>query len=349
MRSKSLVFIFIALFALAGCVGGPFEQLPTLTETSSPTSTPTLTVTPTLTHTPLPPVGVLLVPSGAEPNLSTEIQSRLSQWIPEIGYRFQVRPSLNEGDLEIDDFQLVIALPPNPEIGSLILNHPEINFLTIGIQGLEPSPNLSTLGTDGDRLDYQGFIAGYMAAMITPDWRVGVIGYSESEDTIAARQAFFTGVKFYCGLCRPSYPPYYEYPLFFELDSDADSIAWRSAADFMIHREVNTVYVVPGAGDDDMLRYIASAEVNIIAGEEPLPELSEYWVASLRFDLLETFIKYWPEFVSGVRSDTVSTPLYINNVNPELLSPGKQRLVEATLEDVMAGFIDLGVSIQEGP
>jgi hypothetical protein len=306
-------------------------------------------LTPTPTLTPLPPVGALWVPTNADPQLATEIQSKLSLWIPEIGFRFQVRPSLDEGILERDDFKLVVALPPNPELDSLARNHPEIQFLAVGIQGLEPAPNLSTIGAGGERLDLQGFVAGYMAAMITPDWRVGVIGSSDSTQSVAARQAFYTGVKFYCGLCRSSYPPFYEYPLYFELGADADTVAWRTAADYMIQRSVSTVYVVPGAGDDPMLQYLASAGVNIIGGEPPLPELSGQWVASLRFDLLEGFIETWPLFVANPGNEAVPIPLQLKDINSDLLSPGKQRLVQATLEDALDGYIDLGVSIQDTP
>ena len=349
MKFQVMVWVVILCVILAGCSGEIPGISPTQSRTPTPTGTPTPTTTPTLTPTPLPPVGVLWSPPDADPQLAAEVQSLLSEWIPEIGYRFQIRPSLSESDLERDDFDLVVALPPNLEVGALVANHPEIHFLAVGIQGLEPAPNLSTIGADGDRLDHQGFIAGYLAAMITPDWRVGVIGYSDSEATVAARQAFYTGVKFYCGLCRPSYSPFYEYPLYFELDAEADTIAWRTAADYMIQRAVETVYVVPGAGDNEMLRHLASAGVNIIAGEPPPPNLGGNWVASLRFDLLESFIDFWPEYVVGSDSGAVTIPLQISDVNSDLFSPGKQRLVQAILEDVLAGYIDLGVPVQEVP
>jgi hypothetical protein len=341
---KFILYVLILSLIIVGCGGNNLGVSSTQTQIPTPTDTPTPTVTPTLTSTPLPPVGVLLAPPNADPQLAAEVQSRLSQWILEIGYRFQVLPKLSENDLERDKFRLVVALHPNPEIGTLIANHPEIQFLTIGIEGLAPGSNLSTIGSDGDRLDQQGFIAGYLAAMITPDWRVGVIGYSDSEDTLAARQAFYTGVKFYCGLCRPSYSPFYEYPLYFELGSNADTIAWRTSADFMIQRAVETVYVVPGAGDKEMLRYLANSGVKIIAGEPPLPDLSDKWVASLRYDLLDSFIDFWPLYTTDFGNNSFSVPLQIVDVNPDLLSPGKQRLLQATLDDVLNGYIDLGIS-----
>jgi hypothetical protein len=294
-------------------------------------------------------VGVLLAPAEAPQSLSEEVQSFLSDWIPDLGYRFQVRPGLVNSDFQRDDLRLVVALPPNGDVARLARDHPETKFFTLGIQGVEPAPNLTALGAEGYRLDQQGFVAGYMAAMITPDWRIGVIGFSGSDDTLAARQAFFTGATYYCGLCRPSYPPWYEYPLYFELGPDADTVAWRTAADYMIQRVVETVYVVPGAGDDAMLRHLAENEIQIIAGSPPPPGIEAQWVASLAFDLLGTFVEVWPDFVSGEAEGIVPIPMKITHINPDLLSPGKERLVNLVMKDVLEGYIDLGVDLEITP
>ena len=40
----------------------------------------------------------------------------------------------------------------------------------------------------------------------------------------------------------------------------------------------------------------------------------------------------------------LSTPLFLTDINPDLLSEGKQRLVEEVLSDLQAGFIDPDVS-----
>jgi len=340
-------YLFIIAIVIAVILGGCGGELPDFEPSSAPTLTLTSTTPPTATliptATPLLPVGVFLSPSGASPRFAAEIQSLLAEWIHVLGYRFQVRPTLNDDDFNHDEIRLVVAIPPFPEISSLVALHPDTQFLAVGIPDLGPARNLTTIGSDGNRLDQQGFIAGYIAAMITPDWRVGVIGFSDSPDTIAARQAFFTGVKYYCGLCRPSYPPWYDYPLYFELGLDADTIAWRTAADYMIQRVVETVYIVPGAGDEAMLRYLAENGVNIIAGIAPLPDIQTNWIASLEFDLMETFIETWSAFVSGSAEQAVTIPMQITNINPELLTPGKQRLANQVMEDVLAGYIDLGV------
>ena len=347
MMLKKWVCILGIAFTIVILLVGCGDEIPVFSPTSTPTptvtSTPTPAATQTPTTTPLPPVGVFLVPSEASPELAEEMQSLLSEWIPALGYRFQVRPGLTVSDFTREDIRLVVAIPPNPDIATLVNSQPGTQFLTVGILGLETDSNLTTVGADGDRLDHQGFLAGYISAMITPDWRVGVIGRSDSADTIAARQAFFTGVKYYCGLCLPSYPPWYEYPLYFELGAEADTISWRTAADYMIQRYVETVYVVPGAGDEAMLRHLSDNGINIIAGRIPVPGIEAQWVASLEFNLMETFTDTWPAFASTSAGPAITIPLIISHINPELFSPGRQRLANQVLVDVLAGYIDLGV------
>ena len=346
-KHKIIVLLIISTIFLTGCNGAISGLAPTQTITPAPTNTPTPTSTSTPTVTPLPPVGLLLAPPESDSELAEEMQTLLSEWIPALGYRFQVRPALNLDDLDRDEFKLIVVLPPASDLGALVAAAPEARFLAIDIRGLEPAPNLSVIGPDGNRLDHQGFIAGYMAALITPDWRTGVIGVADSSAAVEARQAFVTGVEFFCGLCLPTYPPYFEYPLYFELNTGADTVEWRAAADFMIHRSVETVYVVPGAGDDAMLRHLAQSGVNIIGGVSPLNDIGDQWVASLRFDSFQAFQNFWPDFAAGVDGQSITVPLTISDVNPELLSPGRQGAVEEILVDVLAGFVDLGIETPE--
>jgi hypothetical protein len=44
----------------------------------------------------------------------------------------------------------------------------------------------------------------------------------------------------------------------------------------------------------------------------------------------------------------VTLSVGLGNVNPDLVSPGRQQLVEAMLADLRVGFIDTGVDPQTG-
>ena len=186
-RFTCFTLLSVLLILLAGCSDGIPGFEPTPTSTATPTSTPTPTATPTLTPTPLPPVGVLLVPEGADPQLAGQMQAFLSERIPQMGMRFQVRPSLSSDDFGRDDFQWIIALPPYDDLGALAASVPDARFLAVGFDGLEPAANLTVIAMPEDWFVQQAFMAGYIGMVITPDWRAGMIRVNTPEGELAAR------------------------------------------------------------------------------------------------------------------------------------------------------------------
>lgn len=345
-----LVVTFLIFVMATGCAGAPSIPglVPSLTFTPALTETPVPSVTPTPTQTQLPPVGVLIVPPQADPRLAADLQQVLGEQIPAAGLRFQVRPSLSLNDLDRDRFRWIIALAGTENLEALIEAAPEADFLAIGVEGMQPASNLTTIGGEVLRYDQQGFIAGYIAALITPDWRVGMLGLAGLPEGETAWQGFITGVRYYCGLCLQTYPPFYEYPLYVGLPSGSTPDEWQSAANTLINQSVETVYVMPGVADESLFRHLAQSGMNILAGRTPpeQPLIQEHWVASLRSDPFEAFVNYWPDFMAGEVGLSLPVPLTITDVNASLLSPGRERMAAEVLVDVMDGYVD---PVQEVP
>ena len=74
----------------------------------------------------------------------------------------QVVSELASSDIS-PEVQLVVVLPPDsgpdPGIRALASAVPDIQFLALGIPGLEPGSNLSVIGARGENFDQQGFLA----------------------------------------------------------------------------------------------------------------------------------------------------------------------------------------------
>ncbi len=347
LRRASILFLFSLL--LVACDFTP-ERSPspgmTGASDSAPTETITSTVTPTsaapLSPTSLPPLAVLVKP--AETNLSQvdELESMLSDLTKTEGLRFQVRQTLQVQDLN-SQIRYVLALPPDPGLVSLASSAPEVQFLGIGIPGLEPRDNLSVISPQGADADEIGFLAGYIAAVVTPEWRVGILSTSDAPADIATRNGFLNGVVYFCGLCRQTYPPYYDYPLYVELPAGSSQAEWQAATDTLRDRFVKTVFVTPSASDQALLEYLAQSEINIIANGEPPNTIQDHWVASIQIDYLQAVREVWPELVTGNGNQKLQVTFQINNVNPNLFSPGRQKLVEEFLNDLQNGYVDTGV------
>jgi hypothetical protein len=56
-------------------------------------------------------------------------------------------------------------------------------------------------------------------------------------------------------------------------------------------------------------------------------------------DVIKAIQNAWPGLISGQGGVTVQSPLGLADIDPNLLSEGKQRLVEQTLNDLQSGRI----------
>jgi hypothetical protein len=265
------------------------------------------------------------------------------------GLRWQVRQQLSTDDL-LPELRLVVVVPPDPGLTKLVVAAPDTQFLALGISGLETASNLTVIGAEGNRPDQQGFIAGVIAAMLSDDWRVGVISLSDTVDGRAARTGFLNGVVYFCGLCRPAHPPFYEYPLYIELPSTATTVEWQEAANYMVDHNALTVYVYPQAGDESMLSILAAAKVNIISGGEPPQSALSSWVVSLTTDPMPLIQSQVKGLLNGSNTggQSLVVPIQFTHINPALFTPGKQRLAGQILSDLQAGFIDTSVDLATG-
>ena len=342
MNRKKLIYWFILFVLLInGCnlrggSGTPGDQ------TLAPEIIPP-TETPADTPTPLAPVGAFITPAESDPDLVGILSPLVSNYIRDLDLRYQVLPTLSAEDFLADDFAIVVALPPFPGLDALAQASPETKFLAVGFNELEPLENLSILRSGGGAYDIQGFIAGYIAAMITTDWRVGVLSIQESDQALAAREGFQVGVKYYCGLCNPKYAPTgvnYIYPKYIDLPVDATDIEIEANVNFLVDRVVNTYYIVPQLGNEKIYRMLVGYQKKIIGpGSDFRDEYRDYWVASLEYDLPAALEEFWSEFLATETGIVGTPPLLLTDVNPDLLSPGKVMKVEKIIEDLSAGYI----------
>lgn len=350
LRQISLiVLVFLLHYALSACgLASPASPTPTvvaLTATLPPTETPA----PTLTLTPQAPLAVLLAPPDADVNRVAPLQSTLAELAQQAGLRFEVRPALSTTELE--DVRVVVALPPEDELASLVAAAPETQFLALDIPDIKPAPNLTVIVTQPGGSDQVGFLAGYLAAAITDDWRVGILSEEGTITGKAASLGFRNGMTFFCGLCLPFYPPFPNtgYPIVVNLPASAGPQDWQAAIASLKTWQVETVFVHPAVAGDQLLADLAEAEINLIITGPPSEAWREHWVASLGApDPLQVVPDLWAKILAGQGGEQISLALGFTGVNPDLLSPGRQHVADEMLADLLAGFIDTGVDSQTG-
>jgi hypothetical protein len=179
VRQRVLVLIMLVSIFLTACGGGE----PSVTSTPVPSETPVIPPTPT--HPPVVPLAILILPSDLDPEASNLYQKTVYDLAQSAGYRFQVLNSLVPAELE-PGLKIVIALPPDPGIAALAAAAPDVQFLAINIPGLMAGGNVSVLG-GGAQGDVAAFLAGYTAAMLTDDYRIGMILPKDNPGTASLR------------------------------------------------------------------------------------------------------------------------------------------------------------------
>ena len=338
-----LIAFFLMVIILGACQAALPTSLPVITvpidETLTPQAVASVTPTRLPTETQEAALAVLLAPAGSDPMQVELLRSTLEGPLTQAGLRWEVRSDLDPFEAGL---RLVFALPPDPGIADLASASPQVQFVAVNMPGIQPSANLSLVGGE-PRFDQQGFLAGVIAAMLTPDWRVGVVSIADTPEGKAARNGFMNGAIYFCGLCQAYHGPIFDYPLYVEIPSGAGQADWQAAVDTLLSQAVKTVYVFPGAGEPSVLESLGQAGINIISSGAPPQNLSAQWIASIDVDSTASILEHLPDFLAGKGGLDITLPVVVRDVNPELFSPGRQKLAEEIRDQLLSGMIDTGI------
>lgn len=319
----------------------PQEFTPTVsTHTPTVLSTQLPGNTPSDTPTETSELVVLVIPEGADPEQRDTVSSVIQELAGEAGMQIETQADITPNDLR-PDVKMVVVVAPFNGLAELAQAAPQIQFLGIGVES-QSAANLNTIQVNSSGPGDQGFVAGYLAALVTPEWRTAIIGVSDTPAGALTSQGFINGMKFYCGLCRQTYPPYYEYPMYSLLPVDASDDEWRLAADGLIDQAVKTIYLAPGAGEEVLPEYLTSQGINIIASSNPDIQ-SEQVIAVVTADLDATLRSVWQNLFAGKENGSTLSQISVSNINPDILTLGKQRLLDDLITQLEQGFIDPGI------
>lgn len=336
MRQRFVILSILIVLAVSACGGGE----PTGTATAIPTDTPV--VPATLTPTAASPLAILALPADMHPDTSNLYQKTVYDLAQASGFRFQVRNTLTADDLE-PGLQVVIVLPPDPGIAALAAAAPQVQFLAINIPEVAAGGNISVLGNNS-QTDAAAFLAGYTAALITDDYRIGMLMPRDNPDALRALNAYATGMKFYCGACRPVYSYSWAYPQYLEIAADEDPANYDAYADILILQyKVGTIFLHPEIATTDLETYIGTTGVYMIGTETP-EQLPAGWVMTIQPDIIKAIQIAWPDLVNGQGGVTIQSPLGLTDIDSTILTPGKQQAVERVLNELQAGLIGTGAN-----
>lgn len=334
MRIRFITLLSLLLLLVSAC--GNRAEPPA---TSAPVSTETSIPAPVLTSTSATPLAVLVVPPDLDPDTSNLYQKTVYDLTQQSGFRFQVRNTLTPADIE-PGLQVVIVVSADPGITQLAAAAPQVQFLTINVPNITPAGNVSVLA-NSTQTDVAAFLAGYTAAMTTEDYRIGMMIPKDNADAIRALNAYAKGMAYYCGTCQPVYFYNWKYPQYIEIPSTEDKNNYDAYADILMSQyKVGNIFLYPDIFTEDLATYIGTTGTSMIGTNSP-QQRPAGWMMTIQPDVIKAIQNAWPQLISGKGGLTVQSPLGLADVDPSLLSEGKQRLVEQTLNDIQAGRISV--------
>ena len=333
MRVKFALLVILSGLLLNACGFGN-NGTPTAVSTQTPVPLPTLTATP------VTPLAILVMPADMDKTASDALQKVVYDLAQQSNMRFQVRNTFTAADVE-PGLQIVVALPPDPGIAAIAAAAPKVQFLSIDIPGITAGGNVSTLASNS-QVDVAAFVAGFTAAMISNDFHTGMIYPKDNANAQRALVAYTNGASYYCGLCQPFYYLSYTFPQSIAIPAAEDKAKYGAYANLLIQAKVYTIYLYPDIEVKELTDALSSTGTQVIGTILPNPRPSG-WVMTIRPDETKAIQQGWPNLVAGKGGQSVPSPLGLEDVNPNFLSPGKERLVQQVLDELQAGRIFTGV------
>jgi hypothetical protein len=316
-----------------------------VTPTSEPTSTSTGSLTPTLIPSPTPTSGpgevLLYIPETLDSIGSKAIEDSINTLADANGLVVRLVESDLVGMIS-SETRVVVSMESIDGIEQVASDNPQIGLITVGVVTEGPT-NLYSIRQPSESYDKSGFLAGYIAALVTADYRAGAIALSGDGKENAALQGFLNGVTFYCGLCRAAYPPFNSYPQS-QLISSAEPGPLLDAVQAMRDLGVTTIYLSPGLNKPELFDALRGTDdIQFIGSGVPVDTEGYTWIVTVTTDIATGIQQAWEAWLAGESITVIDPPLAVFHPDESLLSPGKLEHIESIIQDLESGRIDPGV------
>lgn len=333
LRMRLSAVLLIPLAILVGCTGS--SQPGSTASPSAVQADPSPASSPTPTLTPEPSVLLVLgTPEDGHPIGAEALLSIVSEMAASDG--LTIERSSDPASIAPGSLAAVLAFEQElvGEMSSQLTGKP-ILLITSGPAG-ETGDLVFNLYFPDLAVERQAMLAGYSAALITYDWRVAALT-APAEDLL--RQAILQGASYMCGLCRPSLPPYANYPLSFQMEPGASTGEIDGVTAEMNRLGVETAVLSPGLVQRDLAVALVQNGIQVI-GMGPIDTVpAEAWAATVQYSFQAALTQIWPAFLSGDPPIAALIPLSISDRNPELFTDARLRLAEQAAREISAGMI----------
>ncbi|MEI8131600.1 MAG: hypothetical protein WCG34_04145 [Leptolinea sp.] len=333
MKQNQLYFFLslIILTAISACNGlGLKPGIPTVT--AAPTSIPTAapTATPSASRV------ALVAPPEIRPEEVKTVADAIQPVIAEAGFIVETVAQAPAGSLGPNRVAAIFLSAP-PNLVEILAANPQTQIIVVSGNDFQPGANLTILRVHPE---FQAFMAGYVAVLAAPNWRVaGLVPYDGGETNLMAN-AFASGGRYFCGRCGTTVPPFAPYPLTESAPRNASPVEWQAAAANILPAGIEVVYFSKEAQSPELIQSLASQNLLFMGSVSPGDGLRDRWVATISQDTAGALAKILPDVLKGLGGKVMNVGVALTDINEAIITTGKQRLITETNEQLMKGWIN---------
>ncbi len=299
--------------------------------TTRPTPTPEITPIPptpeaTATATVAPARIILLDPANQS---GSDLSGMLTEFAAANAIGFETWVSVTGS---FDGVKIAFVNGTLENLAEIAAAAPQTQFVVVS-QTIAPTANISVITYNPI---HQAFLAGYLAAMTSEDWRAGALLVIDPNQSLA--DAFRNGGQYLCGSCATQYPPLLYYPQTYTLPSQSGAAAWTIQATTLItDTAVNSVYIDPDADYPEVLDQFPGA---VLYGGNPASANVARYTAILGADVVPALQQVLPDLLAGNGGKSIAAPVGLVMVNnTDIVSSAKQELVKQVSQKLTENLI----------
>ena len=276
-----LIFLF-----LSACSGNGTTIVPTQSE-ETPTQfianlepTSTIEVEPTQENKSL-----FIFTNNIEDFINQSDLDKINTTATSLGYEVTIS---NDVALLSGRYSLVISFDLNDQVLNQLKNVEIGHMIVVGDNLVEPTLSNFTL-IKASKAE-QIFISGYLAALVTDDWRVGGLLPEKEFINTTASTIFKNGVLFLCGRCVPVYGPIVNFPVTATLSTPEDNERTMQALGEISSNRLNSLYIPGDYLYDDLVILLRQNRTSIFSDFNPQSGMEDWVDYSITNNLVDVLI-----------------------------------------------------------
>ncbi len=332
---KTIRFLGILLIvALSACA--PDSMTPAQpSEAMLTTEAPAVTDTQTPTSTPSVPTVLLVYSAEADSLALSQTQTALTTLSEQNGLTLVTSDAFTP-ELMTPNVEIVVGVGGGVGLNDLSSSFPDVRFVTINAPEAIPADNLFVIGDPAVRQEREAFMAGYLAAVISSDYKVG--GLFSSEANADVLNAYVIGAEYFCGTCRPSYPPYNNFPTWDFLSPGTSESGFQPVVDNLVNYGVEILYLQGELIAPALLSYLSDVGVLVVSDSPPDMARSN-WVGTVQPDFGAGLENIWDDVLGESSGMRMPASITLTDMEAGWVSEGRMRLFENMSAELDAGLV----------